>query len=1136
MRKIALLYIASLVSVFSFAAEPPLLLQSPSLSQSEIAFAYAGSIWTVPRDGGSARRIVASDPGWAAHPHFSPDGKWIAFTGSFDGNQDVYVVPAGGGELKRLTMHPGSDVAVGWTPDGARVLFRSTRETYSRFERLLTVGLEGGLPEPLPLPMGVQGSFAADGKQVAYVPRWNRRLGAVDSYMPIKHYKGGLTSPIWIAQLSDSSVTPLPRENSSDFNPMWIGDKVYFLSDRAGAISLFSYDVKSRAVKQVVKNDGFDFKSASAGPGAIVYERFGSLHLYDLASGKEKAVDVRVAADLPQARVHFAKVTVRGVPALSPSGLRALFEARGEILSVPGEKGDVRNLTRSPGVADRSPAWSPDGRTIAYFSDESGEYALHLRDQTGLGEVKKLALGTPPSFFSDPVWSPDSRKIAYRDKRLNLWYVDVAKGEPVKVDTDLFDNPSHRFDVTWSPDSRWLTYTKLLRSNLHAVFVYSLENSKATQITDGLSDALYPAFDRGGKYLYFTASTDVALAAGWLDMSSRARPVTRNAYLAVLKKGLPSPLAPESDEEKAEEAEKEKEKAPGETPQARLAAADDPKPSEEARKAKAEAAGDEPEKPADGKATAKSKEPAKVEIDFDGLSQRILTLPVPARNYRGLTAGKEGIVYLLEGPQVEMPIPGEDGPPPAALQRFDLKTRKTEKLIDGVTRFVLAAKGEKMLWSAARKWHIAAADKAPKPGEGALKTDEIEIQVDPRAEWRQMYREVWRIQRDFFYDPNFHGLDLARAERTYAPFLEGIGSRADLNYLFDEMLGQLNVQHMYVSGGAKPEVKVVAVGLLGANYTIDGGRYRFARIYNGENWNPTLQAPLTQPGVNVKAGEYLLAVNGRELRASDEVYALFAGTVGKQTVLRVGPSADGKDARDVTVVPIANETGLRNRAWIEDNRRKVDEMSRGRLAYVYLPDTATGGFTQFNRYYFAQVGREGAVLDERFNGGGQLADYIVDYLRRPLLSYNLSREGEIARSPAGSIYGPSVMLMNEFSASGGDAMPWYFRKLKIGPLVGMRTWGGLVGIGLYPPLLDGGNVTAPRWALFGTEGQWEVENVGIAPDIEIDLDPKLVRQGRDPQLEKAVEVAMGLLEKNPPKKPVVPPFPKYTPRWPTSAR
>lgn len=532
----------------------PLLMQSPTLSKMQIAFAYGGDIWIVDRNGGDARRLVTGT-GLESGPIFSPDGSMVAYTGDYDDNEDVYIVPTAGGEPRRLTYHPDFDVAVGWTPDGKNVVFRSTRNSYTeRFEKLFTISVDGGFPVELPLPMGVEASYSADASHLAYVPRWNRRIGAGDIYITIRHYRGGLTSPIWIADLADSSIVKVPRENSNDFDPMWIGDKIYFLSDRNGAVTLFVYDTKSKEVKEVLTNDGFDLKSASAGPGAIVYEQLGSLHLYDLASGRETRLNVRVAGDMPQVTPHFEKVGDHILHAgISPTGQRAVFEAHGEILTVPAEKGDIRNITRTPDAANRNPAWSPDGQSIAYFSDESGEYALYVSAQDGLAPRRKIGLGEPPSFFYSPTWSPDSKKIAYSDKRLNLWYVDLDHGTPVKVDTDLFDSPQHEFDAVWSPDNRWLAYTKQLENHFRAVFVYSLEDRKATQITDGMSDALYPNFDKNGKYLYFIASTDLALSTGWLDLTGFDHPVTRAVYVAVLRKDLPSPIAPESDDEKTSE-------------------------------------------------------------------------------------------------------------------------------------------------------------------------------------------------------------------------------------------------------------------------------------------------------------------------------------------------------------------------------------------------------------------------------------------------------------------------------------------------------------------------------------------------------------------------------------------------------
>jgi tricorn protease len=1104
MRKLCLIFAFLFVcGIACTAQEPkPLLMRSPTMSKTHIAFAFGGDIWIVDRNGGDARRLVTGT-GLESGPFFSPDGTMVAYTGDYDNNEDVYVVPSAGGEPRRLTYHPSTDVVVGWSPDGKRVLFRSTRNSFSRFERLFTVSVEGGFPTELPLPMGVQGSFSADASQIAYVPRWNRRLGAVPDYVAIKHYRGGLTSPIWIANLSDSSIVKIPRDNSNDFNPMWIGDKIYFLSDRSGPVGLFAYDVKTKEVKEVVKGEGFDIKSAAAGPGGIVYEKLGSLHMYDLGSGTMKRIDIRVHGDMPEVLPHFEKVAAHILNAnISPTGQRAVFEAHGEILTVPAEKGDIRNITRSPAVAERDPAWSPDGNSIAYFSDESGEYALHISSQEGLAPVFKIDLGQPPSFFYTPTWSPDSKKIAYSDKRLNLWYIELDHPTPLKVDTDRFDSPLHQYDVVWSPDNRWLAYTKQLQNHMRAVFVYSLDNKKATQITDGMSDALYPNFDKNGKYLYFTASTNLGLTTGWLDMTSEDRPVTRAAYVAVLRKDLSSPIAPESDDEKAPEKKDDKVEAPADQ-------------SKEGGKDK-------------DQDKSKEKTEVKVTIDFDGISQRILALPIPPQNYVGLTAGKEGILYLLEAPLVDI----NPGPTEFSVQRFDLKSRKTEKIADGVRAFALSNNGEKMLYQQGDdNWFISAADKAVKPGDGKLKTEDMEVYVDPRAEWNQMFHEVWRIERDFFYDPHFHGLDLKAAENAYQPFLAGVTTRADLDYLFADMLANMNVLHMYVSGGKMPDLKKVNVGLLGADYTVENGRYRFSRIYSGENWNPELHAPLTQPGVNVREGEYLLAVNGRDLRGDAEIYTFFQETAGEQTVLRVGPNPDGSGARDVTVIPVESESALRNLAWIEGNRRKVDELSGGKLAYIWLPNTSTAGYTNFNRYYFAQVGKQGAILDERFNGGGQLADYIIDYLRRPVESFVMTREGETYPEPEEAIFGPKAMIINEFAGSGGDAMPWYFRKAEVGPLVGMRTWGGLVGIGGYPELIDGGSVTAPRWAIYGTHGQWEVENHGIDPDVEVELDPKVVREGHDPQLEKAVEVVMQSLKDHPQPTYPHPAYPTYHPTF-----
>jgi tricorn protease len=1073
------------------AAQRPVLAQHPSLSRTQIVFAYAGDLWTVGRDGGAASRLTAG-VGVESLPCFSPDGALVAFSGQYDGNTDVFVVPASGGVPRRLTYHPDTDEVVGWTPDGKRVLFRSGRASATvGLPTLYTVGLEGGFPEELPLPTAVAGSYSADGTRLAYVPtqQWQAAW---------KRYQGGQTTPVWIVTLADLKIEKVPRENSNDANPMWVGDKIYFLSDRKGPVSLWAYDLATKKVAEALPNAGLDFKSAAAGPGGIVIEQFGALHLFDPATGRAKPVSVTIDGDLPEVRPHYVKVGNRiSAFGLSPNGARAVFEARGEILTVPAEKGDVRNLTRTTGIMERDPAWSPDGKSVAYFSDESGEYALHIRDQSGQGPVKKIGLGPTPSFFYRPVWSPDGKMIAYNDKHLNLWVLDLDKGVPVKVDTTYYFNPRVAFEFEWSPDSRWLTYSKQIKSHMFVIMVYSLETARATQVTDGMSDARFPVFDKSGKYLFFAASTDVGLTPGWLNMASMDRPYTRSVYVAVLKKDLPSPLAPESDDEKPKEEEKKAEA-----------------PKADAGKGKDKGADKE-----------KPKEADKVVIDFDGLGQRILALPVPARNYVAMAAGKEGVLFILEGSQVPEATSGVSQPP--VLHKFDLAARKLDKFLEGVGSFILSASGEKILVRQGGQWTIAATAGPAEPGKGALNTGAMEVPVEPLVEWKQMYHEAWRIERDFFYDAGLHGLDLATVETRYRPYLEGVASRQDLNYLFEEMLGELTCGHVFVGGGDVPEVKTVGVGLLGADYAIENGRYRFARVYDGENWNPRLRAPLTQPGVNVKAGEYLLAVNGREVAAAEDVFAPFEGTAGKQTLIKVGPSPDGKGAREVTVVPVGNEYGLRNLAWVEGNRRKVDEMSGGRLAYIWLPDTADGGYTNFNRYYFAQIGKDGAVVDERFNQGGLIADYIIDYMRRPLMGYFASRDGHDYITPVGSIYGPKVMIINEYAGSGGDMMPWLFRAAGIGPLVGTRTWGGLVGMAGAAPLMDGGITGAPQSGFWNPNGTWDVENHGVDPDYVVEMDPAAVKAGKDPQLEKAVAVALELLQKNPPPQHKKPAYPDY---------
>ncbi len=1084
----------------SAAGDPPLLLRDPTISRTQIAFTYGGDIWIVSRRGGEARRLVTGVH-LAGAPYFSPDGTKIAFSSNYDGNVNVYVVNAEGGEPKRLTYHPGSDVAVGWTRDGEHVLFRSPRASYSDPDQLYTIALNGVFPTELPLPMAETGSYSPDGAHLAYVPTFQ--------WEPFwKGYRGGQTTPVMIADLADSSVVAVPRSNSNDNDPMWVGNTVYFLSDRDGLTTLFAYDTRSRKVERVVKNDGFEITSASAGPDAIVYSQFGALHVYDIATGRTEPVHVTVAADLAGVRPHWEHVGMQIASAgISPSGVRAVFEAHGDIFTVPADHGDIRDITNTPGVEERAPAWSPDGRWIAYLSDASGEYTLQVRDQRGLEPARTISLGSPSSYYYGLTWSPDSKKIAFGDERLNLWYVALDRPTPVKVATAPYGGfGGAAFLPAWSPDSRWLAYTNQLESFLHAIFVYSLDEHRSERVTDGMSDAGNAVFDKNGKYLYFTASTNTALTGNGLDMEADGRVTTSAIYAAVLKRDVASPLSPQTGDEEVKG---------GENPESTASSAATPQPSPMPSKPPAAA---HPAAPA----------AAKVAIDFGGILQRIVALPVEEANYLEVAAGKPGEVYLVKGPIAEA---NPEGPPALEVEKFDLKTRKATPVLSNANDVVFAADGDHVLYSAMRRWFIASTAAPVRPGAGALNTAALEVHVEPRLEWAQMYRETWRIEREFFYDPHFHGLNLAAAEKRFEPYLAGLSSRDDFSFLQREMLSYMSVGHMFVRG-PQPEVQHVSVGLLGCDYAIENDRYRFTKIYDGENWNPDVQAPLTQPGTDVKVGEYLLAVNGRPLTAHDNVYSFFEETAGKQTTIHVGPRADGSGARDVTVVPVRSEARLRNLAWIEHNRQLVDRMSGGKLAYVYLPDTEYGGFTNFNRYFFSQVGKQGIVIDERFNHGGQIADYIIDLLKRKPMGVVATREGKTTIDPPLAIFGPKVMVINEFSGSGGDALPWYFRKAELGPLVGTRTWGGLVGIGGYPSLMDGGGVTAPRAAIGGLHGQWEVEGHGIAPDLEVQQDPRLVREGHDPQLEAAVHKAMQLLAAHPVPTFKQPPYPDHHPVLP----
>ena len=1065
------------------------LLQMPTVSRDHIAFIYADDLWICDLDGRNVRRLT-SDPGVEALPAFSPDGRTIAFTGQYDAASpgfgieaaNVYTIPVTGGEPTRLTWHPGWDFVRGWTPDGKAVLFSSWREVaIGNDTPLFTVPATGGFPSRLPVPRGRQASYSPDGSHLAYMPLW-------DETAQWKHYRGGRHSRIWIQGLKDLAVEQIPQPAGSfnDIGPRWMGDSIYFRSDRNGESNLFAYDTKTRAVRQLTSFTDFPVLSLDANGGNLVFEQAGYLHRFDLATGRSQRLQIGVAAELPETRTRYARGAkqVRSGH-ISPSGARAVFDFRGEIVTVPAAKGDARDLTNTPGVHERSPVWSPDGRSIAFFSDEGGEYALHVRPADGKGKARVYKLAGN-GFYEAPAWSPDSRKIAYVDNSWTLYWLDLASGAVKKVASEpMYGAEIHRsLWAAWAPDSRWIAYALGNLSAYRTIYLYSLAKDESRAVTDGMSDATEPAFDASGKYLYFLASTDAGPANHTFNLSSYHVRATRALYLALLRKDTPSPFAKESDEEKPEAKEEKK---------------------------------DEPGKP----------EP--VRVDFDGLEHRILPFPLPAADNRSLAAGGPGQVLYLSQPP---PQPGQPAPPDiAALMRYDLVQRKGETLLTGVRSYRSTPDGKKALVTTdPETWSIVELAPGADAGKGKLNLDAAEVRVEPRAEWPQIFDEAWRINRDYFYDPNMHGADWPAMKKRYAAFLPHLASSKDLYRVIRWMLSELSVSHSFVNPGDRAvEPKAGSGGgLLGADYEIANGRYRFRKVYEGAAWWPEMRAPLAAPGVDVKAGEYLLAVRGVDLKPPADLYEPFANTGGKSVEITVGPHPDGSGARTVTVEPLPSmeeELNLRSLDWVEGNRRKVEQATGGRVAYVYLPDTLNLGYAYFTRYFYSQLDKDAVILDERYNGGGAWADSYLDPLRRPFSSYWAMRYGADFRSPSAAIHGPKVMLINEQSGSGGDGLPWMFRQSKLGPLVGKRTWGGEVGLLGYPELMDGGGVTAPNFALWSPEGGWVVENEGVAPDVEVENWPADVVAGRDPQLEKAIETVLEELKKNPPARPQRPPYP-----------
>lgn len=1045
MSKKILIPLLLLLASFGAMAQGTRLLRQPTVSQSHIAFIYADDIWLVSREGGDAKRLTSFE-GVETNPHFSPDGKMLAFTGQYDGNTDVYVMPTIGGEPKRLTWHPSADIVQGWTPDGKEVLFRSDREGVpTRIVKFYTIGLSGGFPKALETPQAAYGELSEDGKYLAYSPI---------TYWDIewRNYRGGQALPIWIEDTKTHTVKRTPQtDKERHMEPVWFKNVVYFLSERDYASNIWSFNPANDELKQITFHKDFDVKSLDASQDRIVYEQGGYLHLLDPATGKAQQLTINVLGDFNWARPRWEDVNANRLQnaSLSSTGKRAIFEYRGDIFTVPKENGEWRNITQSSGVADRSPIWSPDGQQIAWFSDESGEYQLVIADQ--FGQNKKVIAIPNPTFFFQPAWSPDGKHLAFTDTHYNLWNVTLANGSIKKVDTERYAHPTRSMNPVWSPDSKWIAYVRLLDNQYKAVKVYSMETGQVHQLTDGLADAITPVWDESGKYLYFLASTDYGLNTGWLDMSSYNMPINRGLYLIVLAKNQPSPLLPRSDEEEKKKEEK--------------------------------------------------KDSAKVVIDLQDIQQRILAVDVPLRNYVGLVEAPKDHVFYMES------VPNQEG---FTLHRYSLKDRKAIEFMPAVQNATTSQDRKQLLYQSGANRGIVKTDGgAVKSGDGKLSLN-LRMKIVPQDEWKQIFREGWRYQRDFLYVDNTHGAPWNEVYKWYSPWIDHVRHRTDLNYVVDILGGEISVGHSYTSGGDFPQVSNVPIGLLGADLEEVNGFYRIKKIYTGENWNPGLQAPLSAPGIDVRAGDYLLEVNGVALKAPANPYSLFEGTAGKQTRIKVNQNTSLEGARTAIVVPVANENQLRSRDWVEGNRRKVAELSGGKLGYVYVPNTGQPGYTYFNRYYFAQQDKSGVIIDERNNGGGSAADYMVDIMARPLHGYFNSRASDHKpfTTPMAGIWGPKVMIINERAGSGGDLLPYLFRKMKIGTLVGTRTWGGLVGTWDTPPFIDGGRMVAPRGGFFDTDGKWAVEGEGIAPDIEVLQEPSEVIKGKDPQLERAVQEAL----------------------------
>lgn len=1090
-RHLSIVMVCLLLTTSSAFAQGTRLLRQPSMSATQIAFTYGGDVWVTDLAGQNTLRLT-STPAIESNPHFSPDGKWIAFSSNRSGNNAVYLVSVQGGTPKRLTWHPASSIVRGWSTDGKRILYASSRDSApTGYDRLWTVAVEGGPSTMLTKQWGADGSFSPDGKQIVIdrMDRWD---------VEWRNYRGGQNTPLAILNLADQSEKLLPNQSTFDIQPLWLGDQIYFLSDRDWISNIWSYTPSSGELKQITKFTGSDIKWLGGNGNKLVFERDGYLHLYDLASNESKQLSVTIHADFLWAETKWEEVTksARGV-SISPTGKRVIMESRGEIFTAPVENGDARNLTQTSGTADHAPVWSPKGNEIAWFSDAGGKgYSLMIATQDGLSKPRSISIGESKMAW-EPVWSPDGKFIAFADDDVRIRIVDVATATIKTIDVAGANIERGDMGLTWSPDSKWLAYTKSGSNNFRRITVWSVKDNSKHELTNSFADSFSPAWDRDSRHLYFLASTDLALGSGWANTSSMTSDPQYNAYVINLRKDDQSPFKPKSDEETVAE-----EKKP-ET--------ETKKPAEKANDKKSSEKKPEP----DSKET-KAKEPEPVLIDLEGIERRTISLPISKANFRWMMSGPTGTVFIGEQ---------KPGARDLVIQKFTLEKREAKEFVSGAGQVSVSNDGNKMLAQVNGGWKVMNTTGANGNDGTAVKIN-LRMRLNRTEEWTQMFEEAWRYERDYFYDPSMHGRNWNEVHDRYAPLIPFVKHRADLTYVLDQVNGELSVGHSFVFGGDFPEVDKPSVGLLGADLVAENKRWKINRIYSTESWNPELSSPLDRPGIKIQEGNYLVGINGRELTDADDPYQFLDGTLDIQTTLHINKSPDFVGAWQEVVKPIGSEDNLRQRGWVEDNRRMVDKLSNGKLAYVWVPNTGGNGFISFNRYFFAQQDKKGLVVDERFNGGGLLDDYMVDLMNRKLRAAitNEVPQGAPFLLPAG-ILGPKVLLINELAGSGGDFFPWVFRQQKTGPLIGTRTWGGLVKSSVHYSLVDGGALTAPDNGVFDPiNNKWIGENEGIAPDIEVRQDAASLSKGIDPQLERAVKEALNLLEKQGEIKVTPPPY------------